>query len=169
MEKIEQKNEKKTPGRKKVSIDSSKSRGGRHLGDAPAEYFFGKDYLNAELDEVGEPKTRNKSRQVKNIDQDKDPRTLFINLGTVRQVLHSRRQGNNDPVTIEPGDLFVGEHYREIDEFFLQNPDHRWCQPFDCRQTAGKFIQHPRGYVTCVGNIIDEERRSNKKAATTSK
>jgi hypothetical protein len=160
---------------KRYSIDPSTSKGGRHLGSAPAEYFFGPDYLNLELDEVGEPKLDESGRLIskESKDNSKDSKVhselpksvLMCNIGTTLQTLHTYRGGNTDPVNIEAGDLFISSHYREIDSIFLANKrSNGWCSSFDARRTDGRYIQHQRGYLTCIGNIIDPVRKEKKIA-----
>jgi len=145
---------------KEFKIDSSKSMGGRHLGEVDARYFIGKDFLDLEVDEIGEPIVDDRGRP-----KSKSGARLLINLGKTVQVLHSTRGGNSSPVNIEPGDLFVSTHYRELDEmFFLNRQDNAWCQDYSASRTNKKYIQHARGYITCIGNIVDSERKTRRQA-----
>jgi hypothetical protein len=94
------------------------------------------------------------------------PCILLINASTIKQVIHAREGGVNNMVTIEPGELFISDHYRHIDFMFLNEPSNGWAEPFRAYgELKGRRLREPRALYVMNSNIPDDAFTSEKKAA----
>lgn len=87
---------------------------------------------------------------------------MYQNLGDIRQVIHSTGE-TMTPGVIEPGDIFFGGHWKEVNRFFLANPDNGWCQEASPRKLDGKYFVHPRGVFTIRGSLDLEMKEPPQK------